>query len=238
GATARFVVTLFKQYHGYLPEQFHSQSALPSPWPKTLLGDSPGIAVKDGEVRKLSRTIGNEASSAWDRARKYYDWVWNEIKPQVGKYTSVSTAIKRRVGDCEERAAVFVALCRSTGIPARLVWVPNHNWAEFGLLDLQGQFHWLPVHTAAYSWFGWTGAHELVLQKGDRIELPELRRPVRLVADWLSWEGRRPEPSFHAELTPMASASGADAGPGARKKQPSGEWAVLGTHPSDRYTRR
>ena len=26
---------------------------------------------------------------------------------------------------------MLVALCRAGGIPARLVWVPNHNWAEF-----------------------------------------------------------------------------------------------------------
>ena len=66
------------------------------------------------------------------------------------------TALKERRGDCEEMAGIFVALCRHCDIPARLVWVPNHNWAEFYLTDDQGEGHWIPAHTACYHWFGWT----------------------------------------------------------------------------------
>lgn len=237
-ANVTFPVTLYKQYQGYEADQFHPEATLPRQLPRTLLASSPGISLRDGQVRRLAREIAASEQHAWDKARRFYEWVWNEIKPQVGEYTSVSQALKRRVGDCEERAAVFVAFCRSAGIPARLVWVPNHNWAEFGLNDLDGQFHWIPVHTAAYSWFGWTGAHELVLQKGDSVTVPELRRPVRLVADWFSWQGRRPEVEFTAEMKPAGSSSSGVAGPGTRRKEPSGEWALQNLHPADRYMRR
>ena len=44
---------------------------------------------------------------------------------------------------CEERAAVFIAFCRAVGIPARLVWVPSHNWAEFFLVDNDGKGQWI-----------------------------------------------------------------------------------------------
>ena len=80
-------------------------------------------------------------------------------------------------------SAVFVALCRAAGIPARLVWIPNHNWAEFYLTDKDGKGHWIPAHTACYFWFGWTGVHELVLQKGDRIRLPERSNKAVPVAE-------------------------------------------------------
>ena len=85
-------------------------------------------------------------------------------------------SLRRRTGDCEELAGIFVALCRSAGIPARLVWVPNHNWAEFYLTDHEGQGHWIPAHTSCYTWFGWTGVHELVIQKGDRLSVPHEKR--------------------------------------------------------------
>ena len=128
--------------------------------------------------------------------------------------------------------------CRG-GIPARLVWVPDHNWAEFYLTDDKGVGHWIPAHTACYFWFGWTGAHELVLQKGDRLRMPDRgNRLFRLQEDWMQWSGRRPQVRYNAELSPLPATSGADPGPGARKKMSNGEWKVVGKHPMDQYARR
>lgn len=72
------------------------------------------------------------------RAARLAQWVPRNIRPQIGRFTSVEKALADRRGDCEEMSAVFVALCRAGGIPARLVWIPNHNWAEFYLTDEQG----------------------------------------------------------------------------------------------------
>jgi hypothetical protein len=146
--------------------------------------------------------------------------------------------LENRVGDCEEMAAVFVALCRSMSIPARLVWVPNHNWAEFYLEDEKGTGHWIPAHTACYSWFGWTGVHELVLQKGDRAYVPEQHKKIRLLEDWSQWSGGKPRSQFSAEIKPLPPSEGQDAGPGHRIKDKTGEWKVAGDHPLDRYARR
>jgi hypothetical protein len=151
-------------------------------------------------------------------------------------------------------AGIFVALCRAMNVPARLVWVPNHNWAEFYLTDEEGHGHWIPAHTACYRWFGWTGAHELVIQKGDRVTPVHERRAQRLLEDWMQWSGKRPVSKFVAELAPQVPANGtdsaqttanqtasieaaADAGPGARSKQASGEWKLKLSHPLDRYMR-
>jgi hypothetical protein len=119
------------------------------------------------------------------------------------------------------------------------VWVPDHNWAEFYLIDEQGEGHWIPAHTACYFWFGWTGAHELVLQKGDRLRMPERgNRLFRLQEDWLRCSGRKPQVRYIAELTPLPASTGADPGPGARAKMANGEWKVVGKHPLDQYLRR
>ncbi len=230
-ATAKMRLTLFKQYQGFDKDQFPAdQPKPPVEFRRQYLYDSPGIQTRAPEVGRLSQHIVGEERHAWDKARAIYEWVWENIKARMGSYTSVVRALRDRVGDCEERAACFVALCRAAGIPARLVWVPNHNWAEFFQVDAQQQGHWIPVHTAAYSWFGWTGAHELVIQKGDSIQVPEKRRSQRLLVDWAQWQGARPKLRFSAELRPVPSEPGGDAGPGGRVKDRRGAWLLQGNH--------
>ena len=237
-AVARFQVTLFKQYHAYRREQFPEKQQAPPAVTQRYLGESPGIQTRSPEVRQLQRELSEGLSHPWDLAQQFARWTSKNIRPKMGTYTGVINALHNRLGDCEEMSAVFLALCRASNIPARLVWVPNHNWTEIFLADESGEGHWLPVHTAAYHWFGWTGAHELVLQKGDRIRVPERARQFRLMDDWAQGSGKRPEIRFTAELTPLAETSGGDAGPGARRKIASGEWQLIGNHPLDRYQRR
>ena len=200
------------------------------------LGNSPGIRSDWDSVQRIVKAVTSKHELPWDKAKRFYNWVWENIEGKLGEYTSVREAIDQKVGDCEERAGVFIALCRAAGIPARLVWVPNHSWAEFCLLDHQGQPHWIPAHTAAYNWFGWTGAHELVLQKGDRFRMPGKNSVVRLISDWYSFRGRRPMIEFFGDLKPVAE-TGRDAGPGQRRKTRQAGWELVGNHPSNRRIR-
>ena len=155
-AVARYNLTLYKQYHAYRREQFPAEQTVPSDVRKLYLGDSPGIQTRTPEVRKLLGELRGATKHPWDLARSFAAWIPHNIKPHIGSYTSVTAALVNRLGDCAEMSAVFVALCRAAGIPARLVWVPNHNWAEFYLADKEGTGHWIPAHTACYFWFGWT----------------------------------------------------------------------------------
>lgn len=237
-AVVKSTVTVAKQYFGYRAEVFPREQTVPADVRRNSLGDSPGIQTRIPELRKLCEELGQGLAHPWDRAARFAQWTRRNIRAQIGRFTSVERALADRRGDCEEMSAVFVALCRAAGIPARLVWVPNHNWAEFYLEDSQGEGHWIPAHTACYHWFGWTGAHELVLQKGDRLQLPERRGLFRLLEDWMRWSGKRPAIRYQAELTPRAPSPGADAGPGSRQKIESGEWQLTGNHPLDRYARR
>ena len=100
------------------------------------------------------------------------------------------------------------------------VWVPSHVWAEIALHDEAGKWHWIPIHTAAYSWFGFTGAHELVLQKGDRVRLPRRSRTVRLIEDWYQLKGAKPKIEF------ISTIKSVEPGPGSRKKQADGQWTA------------
>ena len=238
-AVARFRMTLFKQFFDYQTDQFPARQDVPPEIRKTCLQDSPGIQVRSRQVRSLAAELtSGTPKHPFEQARAFAEWVPKNIKPQIGDYTSVTAALDDRRGDCEEMAAVFVALCRSIGIPARLVWVPNHNWAEFFMTDHEGRGHWIPAHTACYFWFGFNGAHELVLQKGDRVMLPERRKQVRLLADWTRYSGSAPKVRYTAELTPLADESNGETGPGSRRKDAKGEWQLVGNHPLDSSMRR
>lgn len=227
---------LFKTNHGFSRERFPQQQPELDEADRLWLSDSPGIECHGGKLVHLARSITSPNEHPWDRARAFFEWTIREIAPQPGNYTSVDEALRNRVGDCEERAGVFIALCRVSGIPARLVWVPNHAWAEFALADHEGDWHWIPAHTAAYPWFGWTGAHELVLQKGDRIVIPETGRPVRLLGDRWGSAGAMPELSITAELAPLGETVEA-AGPGARARDNDSHWRLVSRHPDDQHMR-
>ena len=230
-AVFRCKVRLFRFCPRYSAEQFPAVQLLSDRLRKDGLGNSPGIRADLKELRDIVESETSQHDHPWSKAEKFFRWTIGNIAGEPMAYTSVEHALKNRKGDCEERAGVFVALCRTAGIPARLVLVPNHCWAEFCLLDKEGVPHWIPAHTAAYDWFGWTGAHELVLQKGDRIWQPGSDKTVRLVTDWFSGEGRKPEVEYFASLIP------AD-GPGKRMKNELGGWDLVDDHPEARFVRR
>ena len=237
-AVAHFKLTLRKQNHAFQRDQFPDEQKIPADVRRQYLGDSPGIESRCKEIRKLYEELRAKGTHPWEMVSNAATWIRKHIAPQMGAFAGVSRAMQNQRGDCEEMSAILVALCRAAGIPARLVWIPNHNWAEFYAVDKEGKGHWLPVHTACYFWFGWTGAHELVLQKGDRIRVPERGKFFRLTEDWVQWGGRKPDVRYLAELTPLPKESSGDAGPGARQKIATGEWKLTGSHPLDRYARR
>jgi transglutaminase-like putative cysteine protease len=237
-AVAEYELTVYKQYHAFKRDQFAYKQEPPRDVRANYLKDSPGIQTSIKEVRDLAQALAGGVEHPWEKAEKFHEWVPKNIEARIGPYTSVKAALDKRVGDCEERSAVFVALCRAVGIPSRLVWVPNHNWSEIYLHDMAGKGHWVPVHTSCYDWFGWVGAHELVLQKGDRVRVPERSKHLRLLDDWAQFIGSRPNVRWTAELLPLPASEGEDAGPGARRKDGKGEWVLVGEHALNKHMRR
>jgi hypothetical protein len=221
---------LFRFCPRYSKDQFQAAPTYPDAIMDQATGNSPGIRSDLTALQMLVDSLASQHEHPWSKCRKFFEWVRASIAGRPGAYTSVQAALKTRVGDCEERAGVFVALCRCAGIPARLVLVPNHCWAEFCLIDNEGVPRWIPAHTAAYDWFGWTGTHELVLQKGDRIWQLGSNKTVRLVTDWHSFEGRKPTIEYLGQLQPVS-------GPGKRIKNRQAGWNLMRTHPDDRFLR-
>ena len=237
-ATVHFKLTLFKQYLGFQRDQFPQKQSAPSDVRRDYLGDSPGIQTRTPEIRQVHAKLKGQKDHPWDLAKKIADWIMHSIRPQIQPYSGVTAALDNLRGDCAEMSAVFVALCRAAEIPARLVWVPNHNWAEFCLLDEQGKEQWIPAHTACYFWFGWTGVHELVIQKGDRLrgagKVGALSAAGRLDA----MEGPPAGSEVPGRAHAAAGRNGWRSGPRRRRKVASGEWQPIGKYAGDRYVRR
>jgi len=100
-------------------------------------------------VSNARKLAGNE-SSPCRIARLYYEYVNDYMNyQQIDGIGGAVFALKNGYGECGDYAALFVALCRASGIPARPVvgrWaLPEngsyHVWAEFYLQDVG----WVPV---------------------------------------------------------------------------------------------
>ncbi len=180
GAEVQALIT-FETRRGFLlapsnPEQFTlpSRTRLPASM-RRYLSPSPYIESTDRTIRDLASQIVRADESPWNRAEAIYDWVRTNVEfsnDQGLLPVDTLTTLKQKHGDCDEMSCLFIALSRASGIPARLVQVPGHVYAEFYLVDREGEGHWLPCQLAGTRAFGHMPEHRPVLQKGDNLSSP------------------------------------------------------------------
>jgi hypothetical protein len=135
------------------------------------------VESTSSEIAGLAKTI--MASHAGEEARLMaaYRYPQQNLTYRLIDNRGALFALHNRFGDCTEYAAVFVALARAMGYPARLTSEfnfsedgqfdqPNHHAAE---VFMGGQ--WVPVDPnlgtdkkSAYG-FGTTGLHKIVLRR-------------------------------------------------------------------------
>ncbi len=173
---------------------------------KIFLGTSPYIDSGDGRIRAAARELGaEEHANAWAHVEAIYDWVREKVEYVEGDIKTASQALRDGKGDCEEMTSLFVAICRASRIPARMVWIHDHCYPEFYLEDADGNGTWFPCQAAGTRQFGRMDEYRPVLQKGDRFKVPEKRQPVRYVAEFfrcLPQGNRDPIPIFLREVVP------------------------------------
>ena len=85
-------------------------------------------------------------------------------------------ALKAEKADCHGLSALFVAMCRTMKVPARMIWVDGHQYAEFYLEDEAGKGYWYPAQLAGTRAFGEMPTPMVIFQKGDNFRVPERRR--------------------------------------------------------------
>ncbi len=129
----------------------------PGPTPadlETYLKPEPFIESDSPEIKAEAERMVNGVTGTRARAER----LTREVNTMVEKKPTVSLpsaleVLRTKVGDCNEHTALFVALARSIGIPARinvgLVYVRGafyyHAWPEVYIDEGKGRGLWLPV---------------------------------------------------------------------------------------------
>ena len=141
-----------------------------------------------------------ESTGDWERVEKLYDYVIEKVKYEEGAQDKPALkALQDEKGDCHGISALFVAMCRTADVPARMVWVDGHQYAEFYLENAEGKGHWYPVQSAGTRAFGEMPTPKVILQKGDNFRVPERRRErLRYASDYTLLLA---EPRFKPKVT-------------------------------------
>jgi len=102
------------------------------------------------KIIETATDIVRNETNPYAAAYSIYEWVINHMTYQlVGGLKGAEFAFENGYGECGDYSALFVALCRAAGIPARPVagrWATSeesdwHVWAEFYLPG----YGWIPV---------------------------------------------------------------------------------------------
>lgn len=163
---------------------------------RKFLGSAPGVEVTDGKIRRLAKSLIKPESDAWSNVASIHKWVRGNVKFQTMAFRGAEFALEKKIGDCEDMTALFVALCRSSSIPARTVWIEGHAYPEFYLENGEGKGFWIPAQVAGPDWFGRMAEYRPILQKTDRLRDPIRRRYVRYVPQTARASGGAPRLSI------------------------------------------
>lgn len=149
---------------------------------KLYLHESPYIDIANNKLKKTAKSLLSNDGSDWQKVEKILRYVRENVKyKEAYKEKTIRGAIAALdtgEGDCEDMSALFIALCRLNGIPARTVRVPDHCWAEFYLEDDTKNGYWFPAQVAGTEPLGCLTDHRMILQKGDAFRVPESGREL------------------------------------------------------------
>lgn len=147
---------------------------------KRYLHESPYIEITNTKLKKTAKNVVSSDDKDWRKAEKILRYVRENVKYKEAlkekPIRGAMAALETGEGDCEDMSALFIALCRLNGIPARTVRVPEHCWAEFYLEDSEKNGYWFPAQVAGNEPLGYLTDHRIILQKGDAFHVPESGR--------------------------------------------------------------
>lgn len=96
---------------------------------------------RQAEIRKLAAEVAGAEESSLKKGYLLARWVYRNLAKTLGGPAEASAleALRNRGGDCSEHAALFAALARAAGLPARTAWglvaadgeLRFHVWSEF-----------------------------------------------------------------------------------------------------------
>jgi transglutaminase-like putative cysteine protease len=139
--------------------------------------EAPHIVFTRG-MRALSQQITGEETNPLRQAKRFYDWIAENIKYSYAiEYSTIRNISEycrsRGYGDCGQEALLFMTLCRLNGIPAR--WQSGWNTFPGG----ESIHDWCEVYVPPRGWMPvdpWAGIN--AMQYAATLT-PEQRHTVR-----------------------------------------------------------
>lgn len=165
---------------------------------RLFLGESPLIETTNKRFKELSEEIVSSADAPWKQVETIYDWLQKNIQYEFDPtiHSSLDALASKR-GDCEEFASLFIALCRTRGIPARAVWVNDHTYPEFLMVTPEGEAVWLPCQLTTHEHiFGQMFDDRPILQKGDKFTVIGETQPNRYLKATMKAASAGASPQF------------------------------------------
>lgn len=172
---------------------------------KRHLGISPFINSRHRTIKKLAEELTSEGGTPWEQVERIYDWVRENIERTNDPMKGAVDTLQDKSGCAEDCVSLFVGLCRAAKVPARFVWVHNHQYAEFYLEGEDGEGHWYPCQIVGDREFGAMSEIKPILQRGDNIMVPEKDEPYRFVPELVKGVagGGRPSVTFLRDQAAM-----------------------------------
>jgi transglutaminase-like putative cysteine protease len=128
--------------------------------PKLYLRESP-LAHADKALASLAQKATRGAEGPLDTCHRLMSAVSEAVIYEPGHTETTSTAAEALAlgkGVCQDHAHVFIACCRSLGIPAR--YVGGYMWDGDGIADLEAGHGWAEAHVDDLGWVGFDPSNE------------------------------------------------------------------------------
>ena len=109
------------------------------------------IQSDDPEIRELASRLTEGSKDLWEASCRLSSWVAEHIEGSINGGSALET-LHRGDGACGSQSLLLAALCRASGIPARVAWgcvytpeyggsFGHHGWNEVYM----GKAGWIPV---------------------------------------------------------------------------------------------
>lgn len=159
--------------------------------------NSSGKIIVDDDIAKKASEITNGSDNLFEAVSRLNFWVNNNVKYDISYGNVVEDSVwvfENRRGTCDEFATLFIAMCRSIGIPAR--YVSGMAYSSLPEISGFGNHAWAEAYFPGYGWLSFDQTYgQAGYVDASHIKFMDSAESDIVPASYL-WK------SFNAELSP------------------------------------